>query len=275
MLMKKLLILTIILFSTLAQAKIYNGIAIVVNGEPITIAEIAAVEKQLGVSKKEAKDMLIENRLQKAAMRDIKVSDDEIDSRIELIAKQNNISLKKMQDTIKKQGQSWNNFRDQVKTTIQKQKFFRTKIAKTIQEPSDDELKIYYRNHLELFSMPSSVRVREYSSSSAGKIQAFLENPSNKSGIKHRDITFNGNDITPQLLTMISQTQIGQFTPAFSSGNAYITYKVLSKGKGRVKSFDSVKNSVIMAWKRDNQASAIKSYFKKLKSDARIEIIRR
>ncbi len=275
MLMKKILFLFFVLLATLAQAKVYNAIAIVVDGEPITTVEISAVQKQLRVSKKEAQHMLIENRLQKAAMKDISVSEDEIDKRIEQIAKQNSITVKKMQGVLKQQGQSWNKFRDQMKTGIQKQKFFRTKIAKNIPEPSDDELKIFYRNHPELFSMPSSIAVIEFSASSAGKIQALLENPANQKGIKRKKTTFKGADITPQLLAMISETPIGSFTPAFNNGNAFVTYKVLSKGKGTLKPFEDVKNNVTMAWKKEQQGDAIKDYFEKMKSNATIEYIRR
>ena len=273
--MKKILFLFFVLLATLAQAKVYNAIAIVVNGEPITTSEISAVQKQLRVSKKEAQHMLIENRLQKAAMKDISVSEDEIDKRIELIAKQNSITVKKMQSVLKKQGQSWNTFRDQMKVGIQKQKFFRAKIMKNIPKPSDDELKIFYRNHPELFSMPSSITVIEYSASSAGKIQALLENPVNQKGVKHKKVTFKGADITPQLLAMISETPIGSFTPAFNNGNAFVAYKVLGKGKGKLKPFEDARNNITMAWKKEQQGEAIKDYFEKMKSNATIEYIRR
>ncbi len=59
-----------------------NAIAIVVEGEPITTAEVKAVQTQMGVSKSKAQDMLIDNRLQKASMRGIHITEDEIDIRI-------------------------------------------------------------------------------------------------------------------------------------------------------------------------------------------------
>ncbi|MEA3492568.1 MAG: peptidyl-prolyl cis-trans isomerase [Campylobacterota bacterium] len=272
--MKNLLLLSVILLATLTHAKIYNAVAIVVDGEPITTQEISAVQSQLGVSKKEAQDMLIDNRLQKHAMKNISVSEDEIDKRVALIAKQNNLSLKKMQRAIKEQGQSWNKFRDQTKTSIQKQKFFRTKIAQTISEPSEDELKIFYRNNRKLFSMPSNISVIEFSAPTADKIQAVLDNDANQNGVKQRRVKITGKDITPQLLAMISQSEIGEFTPAFNNGSAYVTYKIIGKGKKRMKPYEDVKKSVAMAWKRKEQESAVKDYFKKMKSSATIEIIR-
>jgi len=272
--MKKILFIFLMLVATLLQAKVYNAIAIVVDGEPITTTEISAVQKQLRVSKKEAQNMLIENRLQKAAMKGITVSEDDIDKRIEQVAKLNNMTVKKMQGIVKQQKQSWSSFRDQMKTSIQKQKFFRTKIARNIPEPGDDELKIFYRNHPKLFSMPSSITVVEYSAGSADKIQALLQNPAYGKGIKRKKVTFRGSDITPQLLAMISKTPIGSFTPAFNNGNAYVTYKVLSIGKGKLKPFKDVRNNVIMAWKKEQQGEAIEDYFKKMKTNATIEYIR-
>ena len=272
--MKKLFILAFFILATLTQAKVYNAIAIVVDGEPITTAEISAVQKQLRVSKKEAQNMLIENRLQKAAMKNISVSEDEIDQRITQIAQQNNMTVKKMQGVLKQQKQSWNSFRDQMKISIQKQKFFRSEISKTITAPSEDELKIFYRNHPELFSMPSSITVMEYSAASAGKIQNMLQNPNNRQGIKRKKVTFSGSDVTPQLLAMISQTEIGSFTPAFNNGSAYVTYKVLGKGEGAQKPFDQARNNVTAAWKKEQQSEAIKEYFKKMRSNATIEVLR-
>jgi len=273
--MKKILLLSFfLLLITFSEARVLNAIAIVVDGEPITTEEIKAVQKQLHVSKKEAQDMLIENRLQKGAMRGIKVSEDEIDQRIKLIAQQNNITVKKMQGILKKQGQSWNRFRDQIKTAIQKQKFFKTKIAPTIAAPSEDELKIFYKNHAELFSVPSTITVIEYSASSPAKIQAMLQNPSYSKGIKHKKVEFKGSDVTPQLLAMISRTPKGKFTPAFNTGSAYVTYKIVSKGKGRLKPYDDVKQNVIVAWKKEQQGDAVKRYFKRLRSGATVEILR-
>ena len=273
--MKKLLLISILLFGTLLQARIVNAIAIVVDGEPITTAEIRAVQKQLNVSKKEAENMLIDNRLQKAAMKDITVSEDEVDKGIERIAQQNGMSVKKMQGILKKQGQSWNKFRDQVKGGIKKQKFFRSNIAPTIAEPTTDELKIFYKHHQELFSQPSSITVMEYSASTPDKIQKMLRNPGNQKGISHTKRTLTGSDITPQLLAMLSHTAVGKFTPAFNNGNKYITYKILNRGKGTAKPFDKIKKDVIIAWKRDQQGNAVKRYFEKRKKSATIEYLRR
>jgi hypothetical protein len=272
--MKKLLLSALFICVTVMEARMTNGIAMVVEGEPITIAEIKAVQTQLGVSKSEAKDMLILNRLQKAAMKDIVISEDEIDTRVTLIAKQNNLSLKAMQEEIKKQGLTWRKFREQIQTSLQKQKFFRSKIARTIPEPSDDELKIFYKNNITKFKMPSSITAIEYSASSSKAIQAFLKNPSQRNGIKSRTVVYKGADLTPQLMSMFAGVRLGSFTPAVNNGSAYVSFKITDQGNAVSKPFADVKNSVMSAWKSEQQAEAIKGYFEKMKRSAAIEIIR-
>ncbi len=271
--MKKIL-LVLLIFMSISQAKMLNGIAIVVEGEPITTAEVKAVQTQMRISRSEAKDLLIENRLQKAAMKDIIISDDEIDSRIAKIAKQNNLSTKRLQQEIKKQGLTWNKFRDQISTSLKKQKFFRTKIAKTIPIPSRDELKIFYKNNTSQFKMPSSISATQYSASSKKNLESFFKNQSNKKGIKQKNVSYKGASLTPQLSSMFAGIAVGSFTPILNNGSSFVTFRVSNRGKGVVKPFEQVENRVTMAWKNQQQAEVVKAYFQKMKSSASIEIIR-
>ena len=51
--MKKLVLLGLLTFLTFSQAKMIDAIAVIVEGEPVTTAEIAAVQQQMNISKKE------------------------------------------------------------------------------------------------------------------------------------------------------------------------------------------------------------------------------
>jgi len=271
--MKKLLLL-VSLFVTISQAKMINAIAIVVEGEPITTAEIKAVQTQMGVSKKEAQNMLIDNRLQKASMRDIVVSEDEIELRVTKIAKKNNLTLKQMEKELKKQGLSWSKFREQIATSLKKQKFFRSKIAKTIPTPSTDELKIYYKKHSEEFKLPSSISATQYSAKSKKHLIAFLKDGSYKSKVKKGDIIYKGADLTPQLMSMFAGIPLGGYTEIFNNGSRFVVFRVDGQGAGVVKPFNQVQYKVATAWRMEQQTKTIQEYFKKMRRDASIEIIR-
>jgi len=55
-LMKKLILLGCFILFSFAEAKMHDGIAMVVNGEAVTTSEIHAVQQQMGISKQQAVD---------------------------------------------------------------------------------------------------------------------------------------------------------------------------------------------------------------------------
>ena len=161
--MKKLILIGCFALLTFSEAKMVNGIALIVNGEAVTTAEIRAVQKQMRVSKTQATDMLIADRLQKAAMKNVSISEDAIDTKIAQIATQNNLTVPKMQHVLKQQGTSWRKYRRSIKDRMKKDKFYKEKVAASLSKPSDDELKLFYENNKKDFVMPKSISSIEYS----------------------------------------------------------------------------------------------------------------
>lgn len=271
--MKKLVLLGIITLLTLSQAKMVDGIALVVEGEPVTTAEIRAVQQQAQVTKEEATNLLIQDRLQKSAMKDIHIDEKAIDDKIAGIAAQNNVTVPKMQKILKEQGTSWSKYRSSIRNALKKEKFFQQKIAKTITAPTEDELKLFYQSHKEEFIIPSSVNLIEYSASSEAKMKKFLETKNTKS-VKSRTLTKTTKDLSPTLLGTILQTQDGSYTRPFNAGDRYISYKVLSK-EGQVSMpFESAKGAVSARWRQQQQSKAVKDYFEKLKTNVDIQRLR-
>ena len=271
--MKKLVLLGFITLLTFSYAKMIDGIAVIVEGEPVTTAEIRAIQNQLQVSKKEATNLLIQDRLQKSAMRDISVDEKSVDAKIAGIATQNNLTIPKMQKIIQQQGTSWSKYRSSIRDAIRKEKFYQEKVVSKIPKPSDDELKLFYKNHKEEFILPKSISMIEYSSKTETSMKNFLQTK-NKKGIKSRSVTQATKDMNPALLRSILQTQDGSFTRPLNAGDKYISYQVLSK-KGQVNMpFETAKGAVAARWKQQQQSKALKDYFEKLKTNADIQILR-
>jgi len=272
--MKKLILLGFIMLLTLTHAKMIDAIALIVEGEAITTAEIRAVKQQLGVSKEKAVDLLIQDRLQKAAMKNITISEDAVDGKVAQIAAQNNVSIPEMQKILKERGTTWTRYRSSIKESMKKEKFYKEKVVATISTPSDDELAIFYRNHKEEFTIPSSISMIEYSATSEKAIKEFLQTKKGK-GIKSRSVKKSTKDLNPALLGTILQTQDGSFTRPFNAGDRYISYKVLSK-QGKVNMpFETSKGAVAARWKQQQQGKALKDYFEKMKTNADIQVIRK
>ncbi len=271
--MKKLFLLGCIFFATMTQAKMVDGIALIVEGEPVTTAEIRAIQKQMSVSKQQATDLLIQDRLQKSAMRDIVIDESSIDAKISTIAAQNNITVPKMQKILKAQGTSWTRYRNSIRNAMKKEKFFQNNVVSTIPEPSEDELKLYYNNHKKDFFAPKSLSLVEYSASSKEKLKDFLTTKKKK-GIKSRSVTKMTKDLNPTLLGTILRTQNGSYTRPFNAGDRFIIYKVLSKNGKVTMPFETAQPAVAAKWKQEQQTKALKDYFEKLKTNADVQIIR-
>jgi len=256
-----------------AQAKMVDGIAMTVNGEAVTTSEIKAVQRQMGVSKKQAVDLLVQDRLQKSAMKKVSIPESDIDLKIAQIAAQNNLTVPKMQKVLKQQGTSWSKYRKSIKESLKKQKFYREKVAATLSKPSEDELKIFYENHKKEFVIPTSISLIEYSASSEAALKNFLQTKKKK-GVRSRTVKKSTSNMNSALMGQLLQTQNGSFTRPFNAGDKYISYKVVSKNGQRSMSFEDAKGAVAGRWRQEQQGKALKDYFEKMKTNADIRIIR-
>jgi parvulin-like peptidyl-prolyl isomerase len=272
--MNRLILLGLLTFLTLLEARIVNAVALTVNGEAITTSEIKKVQRKAHVSKQQAINLLIQDRLQKVAMKNIKISEETIDAKIAQIANLNNISIPQMQKILKQQGTSWSKYRESIRQSMKKERFFKEKVSKTILPPSEDQLKLYYENHKEAFAMPTSLNLTEYSSTSEKKIQNFLRTGSRK-GIKSISKTKKTEGMNPAMLSMLLSTPDGRFTKPINAGDKWVVFKVNSKNGKKQMSFENARNAVAGRWRQEQQAQALKDYFSKMKTEANIHIIRK
>ena len=274
--MKKLLSLLLFCMIT-SEAQVIDAVAIDVEGQAITTLEIQAVQQNLKMSKEAAIEMLIRDRLEKAAIENagIIVSDDEVQDKIATIATAKNLSITQMKALLQKRGLPWDGYLKQVKLEIQKEHFFQEHILSTIDRPSDTELQTYYNTHKEAFSSaPTQMSLVAYKSDSANLLKKALANPMNPvSGVTKKNILASSSEMSPALLNLIQQTPANSFTKPINTGKGFVAYFVKSKGSGQ-SGFAAVKNAVLASWMQSKRAQASKDFINKLKSNAKIRVIR-
>jgi len=272
--MKRVVLLSFMILVTLTHAKMLDGIAVIVEGEAVTTAEIRAVSRQMRISKKEARELLILDRLQKSAMKDIEIPAIDIDGKVAMIARQNNLTVRKMRRILKSQGTRWGKFRLGIKESMQKEKFFQQYILPSMPSPSTHELKLLYKKNRNSFVAPSRVKLIEYSSRSNRNLNKFVLDKKMRKGIRSKRVTKSTKSLNNDIFTAILHTPNGSFTKVFNAGDRYIAYKVLSKtGKRKMPFKDSI-GAVTTQWKQRQQDEAIRDYFSKKRSSANIKIIR-
>ncbi len=274
--MKKLLLT--VLFSIVAlEAQVIDAIAIDVEGQAITTLEIQVVQKNLNISKEAAIEMLIRDRLEKAAIKEagITISDQEVQAKIANIAASKNMTVAQMKSLLQKRGLTWEGYLKQIKVELQKERFFQEHILSTIDRPSDEELKTYYNTHIDEFSSaPIQMSLVAYTSNSSERLKEAISNPmKNIDGVIKKSILASSDQMSPALLNLIEQTPSNSFTKIINTGKEFITYFVKSKGSGQ-SGFEALKNAVFAKWIQSKRLQASKDFLNKLKANAKIRVIR-
>lgn len=270
---RKFAFLIWLLLSSLSYATVIDAIAIIVNNKVITTQEIKKVQKKMKLSKKDAQELLIEDRLQNSAIEKISVTQDDIDKRIEFIASNNNLTVDKIRKKLKKEGTSWSSYRAKLKETIKKEKFYMNNIQR-IEKPTDKELKYFYNKNKDSFKIPKNIYMTSYSSFSQSRIKTFLKNKKTNSSIRVKELEVLSKTLTRDLLLTILQVPEGYFTPILKEGSSYSTYEILFKEGEDFMPFEMAKDIISIQIQKKKQQKAIKSYFKKLKTQADIIYLR-
>jgi hypothetical protein len=274
--MKK--ILPFLLFSLISiQAQVIDAVAIDVEGEAITTLEIQAVQQKMNMSKQAAIEALIQDRLEKSALKKahIQVTQEEIQAKVQMIASSKGINQQEMKNLLAKKGLTWESYIKQLTMEIKKEHFFRENIASSITPPSDSELKLYYNTHQEKFSSaPRQMSLVIYLAPNIEKLKEAISNPMRPiNGVQKKNILASSTEMSPQLLELINKTSVNSFTAPINTGKGVIAYFVKSKGQQQG-GFEAVKNSVINSWMQEQQIQAGQDFFNKLKSNANIRVIR-
>ncbi len=274
------IISTLLLFFGLVNAKMIGGIAMSVDGEPITIGDIKRFQQSTHLSKQDAINALIQQKLEEKviAQNGIFVNDYEIERAMENIAKQNGITVAKLQQEVQKQGLSLAEYKNNLAKGIKKEKLYAKIFGNRLKKPTDEEVRSYYDAHKREFRVPGSIHVLEYSSPK-GELLAMLQknpmlNPKGMKGIRIKDINIDPTKVNPQLVALLKKTPNSKFTPIINTGKGYVMFFVKGKNPPKTIPFSKIKDRIFAILAKENQAQLINEYFQKLKSEAIIKTVR-
>ena len=274
--MKKLLISIIFALSTI-YAGLIDGIAIIVNNEPITMIEILKVSKSLNISKKKAAELLIDERLQEAEIKKlgIVVDDFELENELEKFAKKRGLTLYELREILTQKGIDWEEYKSEFKKQLLKKKFFKKIAATKLTKPEEDEIYEYYKTHIDQFSVPKYVEVIKYISKDKRALQKIMKNPmAAVQGVQIGEEKVDVSTINPKLAYLLTDTKEGEFTPIIPFGKQFLTMYIKKKIDVKPLPFEEVKNAVLSKLLEEKREKAIKDYLAKLKVSAKIKVLR-
>ncbi len=267
---------TALLFSTL-NAGIIDGVSIIINKEPITLYDVYKYSQRFNISKKEALDILVRQKLEDSEIKSQNISVDsfEVEQYIENLATSNGVSQYEFLNIIRSKNIDVADYKEDLKSKIKRDKLYKKIVSTKMQQMGDSELQTYYTQNADEFSQAASFDVTVYTGASQENLKNIQNNPmSPATNVELKEATLEASKIDPQLATMLNKTAQGSFSTIVKSGEAYVMFFVKNKNNVQTVAFADAKNYIYARLADANEKKAIDEYFEKLKSSASINVIR-
>lgn len=272
-------ILTLLLFSTLLMANVYDGVAIVVKNKAITLLDIKNKMKNSQIDSEQATDILIRQKLEDSEIkeRQISVTSAEVFDDIKSMAEKNNLSVSAFYDAVlKSNGMSSQAIKENIKQKMLSQKLYSQITQSSISKPSMQEIKDYFQMHKSEFTHPSSFDVTFYNAKDKKSLQAKIDNPMFYSPeIVTIDKTLHYSEIAPQLASLLQRTPLNSFTSILpNADNSFMSIYVKNIAIAEDVSLESVQNIIMNKVVSQKREQILSDYFVRLRQNADINIIR-
>ena len=259
-------------------SQISNGIAVIIENEPITVNEVRKAAAQLQTSEANALNLLIRDRLETAQIKNLKIeaSDYELNQRLQKIASESGMSVSDLRSAVLSKGGDYAQFKDDVAKTIKQEKLYQSIFAEAKINISENTARAYFEQNRDLFAHFTDASVTRYVASSAQLLEvARHSSPMNTNHNVHMDVLdLKSEQIPPQLRTIFQQTPDGTFTQIFQTPEGFEMFYVASKKGQTMPEFDEVRDEAMNALYKLEQDRVIGEYFNKLRAKANVKYLR-
>ena len=275
--MKKILL--VLLFAGFLEAKVYDGVAIVVKNEAITLEDIKQEMETSHIDVKKATDVLIRQKLEAAEIQDrgITVSSSEVYDDIKDVASRNNMSISDFYDAVREaNGLSSTQLKEKIKQKLLSQKLYGAIAYSSMDEPSDTEIEEYFKLHQDDYKHPASFTVVIYDAKNKELLQEKVDNPmfySPEIATNEQELPYDR--ISPELANLLAKTKLHDFTPVIPNGKGgFMSIYVKSIKSAKEGGVASVRNQIVNAIMAEKREVVLNDYFARLRDNAEINVIR-
>ncbi len=275
---KIILIASSLISVSFSAEKFIDGISLIVNNEPITTYEIQKYKKALNISTNQAIDLLIQKKVEDREIKlsDIRVDSFDVEEEMRKIAKQNRLTLDEFKEALKDRGIDIEEYKEELKNRIKRERLYQKIASSKMRKATKEDLKRYYKNNPQEFSIPQTIDIIEYSSPNKEALLKLIKAPMYKSDeISSVEKELNAREIHPKVLYILTNTKEGSFTPILKANNRYVTLYIKKKKDIKTLPFEDVKNAVFAKVMKEKEKEAIREYFEKIKAEAKILVVRK
>lgn len=274
--MKKIIILAI--FAVFLQAGYIGGLVAIVENEPITSYEIENLQDKMKISRQDALEILIRQRLEDAQIKSLNIEIDnfELENQILTIAKNNGLSKDEFISNLKKNNITEAKFRNELKKRLQQDRLYERILSRPNENINRENAMKFYQNHRQSFIKFEKVKIMKYSSKDRQKLEEVISNPLKvQYDVKIEDINIFAPNTPNELLYILVNTPSGSFTPIFPDNGVWTTIFVGEKSGSYIPPFEVVEQDVVRKMAEQEKDVLIEDYFSKLRVKAKIEMIQR
>jgi ferric receptor cfrA len=259
-------------------SQISNGIAVIIENEPITVNEVRKAAAQLQTNEANALNLLIRDRLETAQIKNLKIeaSDYELNQRLQKIASESGMNVSDLRSAVLSKGGDYAQFKDDVAKSIKQEKLYQSIFAEAKINISENAARAYFEQNRDLFAHFTDVSVTRYVAPSMQLLEAARHSsPMNANHSVHMDVMdLKSEQIPPQLRTIFQQTPDGTFTQIFQTPEGFEMFYVASKKGQTMPEFDEVRDEAMNALYKLEQDRVIGEYFNKLRAKANVKYLR-
>ncbi|PUD78777.1 SurA protein [Helicobacter pylori] len=259
------------------EDKVVGGISLLVNGSPITLYQIQEEQKKSKVSKAQARDRLIAERIKNQEIERLKihVDDDKLDQEMAMMAQQQGMDLDHFKQMLMAEGH-YKLYRDQLKEHLEMQELLRNILLTNVDTSSETKMREYYNKHKEQFSIPTEIETVRYTSTNQEDLERAMADPNLEiPGVSKANEKIEMKTLNPQIAQVFISHEQGSFTPVMNGGGGqFITFYIKEKkGKNEV-SFSQAKQFIAQKLVEESKDKILEEHFEKLRVKSRIMMIR-
>ncbi|MBA3026594.1 MAG: peptidyl-prolyl cis-trans isomerase [Sulfurimonas sp.] len=268
-----------LIFASLLNAEIVDGVAVVVKEKAITLYD---VKKEMALSKvdaKQASDILIRKALEETEIqeRKLSVTSEEVYEDIKATAQRNNMSVADFYEAVRNaNGLSSTELKEKVEQKLLSQKLYSAISYSAMNPPSDAEVEEYYELHQDEFTHPSSFDVIINSAKDQERLQEKIDNPMFYSPeITTNEQVIPYDRISPELASLLEKTKVNNFSPIVPDGKGgFMSFYVKSVTSAKEGGVESARNQISNKIMEDQREMVLSDYFVRLRQNSDINIIR-
>ncbi len=259
------------------EDKVVGGISLLVNGSPITLYQIQEEQKKSKVSKAQARDRLIAERIKNQEIERLKihVDDDKLDQEMAMMAQQQGMDLDHFKQMLMAEGH-YKLYRNQLKEHLEMQELLRNILLTNVDTSSETKMREYYNKHKEQFSIPTEIETVRYTSTNQEDLERAMADPNLEiPGVSKANEKIEMKTLNPQIAQVFISHEQGSFTPVMNGGGGqFITFYIKEKkGKNEV-SFSQAKQFIAQKLVEESKDKILEEHFEKLRVKSRIVMIR-